>query len=71
MGPERTIDVQQDSPGFFDDDRPGGNVPAVDPDLEEALHRPRRHQTHVSGRRAGPTQPVRTGNRIIQPIIRG
>lgn len=57
-GPERTADVQQHSPGLLDDDRPGGDVPAVDPDLEEGLHRPRGHQTHVGGGRPGPTQPV-------------
>lgn len=33
----------------------------MDPDLEEGLHRPRRHQAHVGGRRPGPTQPVGTG----------
>lgn len=60
-GPERTVDVQQHSPRFSDDDRPSGDVPAMDPDLEEGLHRPGRHQAHVGGRRPGPTQPVGSG----------
>lgn len=58
--PERTGHIHQDSPRFRDDDRPGGDVPAVDPDLEEGLHSPRGHEAHVSGGRPRPAQPAGT-----------
>lgn len=58
--PRRTIDIHQYTPRFFDDDRPGGDVPAVDPDLEEGLNCPRRYETHVSGGCPRPAQPVGT-----------
>lgn len=55
-----TVDVHEKSAGLSDDHGSSRDVPAVDPDLKEGLHRPRGHQTHVSGSCPGPTQPVGT-----------
>lgn len=55
-----TLHVQQDSSGLGDDQRAGGQVPDVHPDLVVSLDAAGRHQTHVHGRGSGATHAADT-----------